>query len=121
MRFRALLLLLAAVILGSMAAYLVNSIVTQQAAQPPVTVEQTGIPTVVAITDLSVGLALETIHLTVTELPEGAVPEGAFHRPCPGIHRRGPDSPRRDARRGGRSAEQTVHGYPDSGADHQNS
>jgi len=78
MRYRALLLLLLAIVLGSLAAYLVNNIVTQQVSQP-LTVDQTvGIPTVVAVTDLSVGLGLEDIHLRVVELPEEAVPVGSY-------------------------------------------
>ena len=40
--------------------------------------QPTGIPTVVAVADLSVGLQLEDIHLRIVELPEEAVPVGAY-------------------------------------------
>ncbi len=78
MRYRALLLLLVAVVLGSLAAYLVNNIVQQQVSQPATEVQTSGVPTVIAVADLPVGLALEQIHLRVVELPEQAVPMGAF-------------------------------------------
>ena len=78
MRYRALLLLLLAVVLGSLAAYLVNNIVTQQASQPVAEDQPTGVPTVVAVADLAVGLELEDIHLRVIELPEEAVPTGSY-------------------------------------------
>ena len=78
MRYRALLLLLVAIVLGSLAAYLVNNIVTQQATQPATVAQETGVPTVVAITDLSVGLELQDIHLRVVELPQEAIPTGAY-------------------------------------------
>jgi len=78
MRYRALLLLLVAIILGSLAAYLVNNIVTQQVAQPVTQEAAAGIPAVVAVTDLAIGLELQQIHLRVIELPEEAVPTGAF-------------------------------------------
>ncbi|MBT8145738.1 MAG: Flp pilus assembly protein CpaB [Gammaproteobacteria bacterium] len=78
MRYRALLLLLLAIVLGSLAAYLVNNIVTQQVAQPAVVDQPAGVSTVVALTDLSVGLELEDIHLRVVELPEEAVPTGSY-------------------------------------------
>jgi pilus assembly protein CpaB len=78
MRSRALLLLLLAVVLGSLAAYLVNNIVTQQVALPVAVEQPAGVPTVVALTDLAVGLELEEIHLRVVELPEEAVPTGSY-------------------------------------------
>jgi len=78
MRYRALLLLLVAIVLGSLAAYLVNNIVTQQATQPATVAQETGVPTVVAVTDLSVGLELQDIHLRVVELPEEAIPTSAY-------------------------------------------
>ncbi|MCB1670994.1 MAG: Flp pilus assembly protein CpaB [Gammaproteobacteria bacterium] len=78
MRYRALLLLLVAVVLGSLAAYLVNNIVQQQVSQPVTEAQAAGVPTVIAVTDLPVGLALEQIHLRVIELPEEAIPVGAF-------------------------------------------
>jgi pilus assembly protein CpaB len=78
MRSRALLLLLLAIVLGSLAAYLVNNIVTQQVAQPVAVEQPAGVPTVVALTDLTVGLELENIHLRVIELPEEAVPVGSY-------------------------------------------
>lgn len=78
MRFRALLLLLAAIILGSLAAFLVNSVVTRQVTQQEVAAPPTGIPAVVAATDLTVGLSLEAVHLRVVELPADAYPAGAY-------------------------------------------
>jgi len=61
-----------------LAAYLVNNIVTQQATQPATVAQETGVPTVVAVTDLSVGLELQDIHLRVVELPEEAIPTSAY-------------------------------------------
>ena len=78
MRIRALLLLLLAVVLGSLAAYLVNNIVTRQVAQPVAVDQSEGVSTVVAVTDLSVGLELEDIHLRIVELPAEAVPVGSY-------------------------------------------
>ncbi len=78
MRYRALLLLLVAIVLGSLAAFLVNNIVTQQTAVPVSVEPDSGIPTVVAVTDLPVGLELQEVHLGIVELPEEAVPIGAY-------------------------------------------
>lgn len=78
MRYRALLLLLLAIVLGSLAAYLVNNIVTQQVGQPVAIDQPAGVPTVVAVADLTIGLELEDIHLGIAELPEEAVPIGSY-------------------------------------------
>lgn len=82
MRYRALLLLLVAIVLGSLAAYLVNNVVTQQVIQPETAAQPAGVPTVVALIDLPVGLQLEEIHLRIVELPEEAVPVGAYRSPA---------------------------------------
>lgn len=78
MRNRALILLLVAIMMGTLAAYLVNNIVTQQVNQPVLPEPPTGNPAVIAVTDLAVGLELSDIHLRVVELPEEAIPTGAY-------------------------------------------
>ncbi|MBL4821894.1 MAG: Flp pilus assembly protein CpaB, partial [Gammaproteobacteria bacterium] len=78
MRYRALLLLLIAIVLGALAAYMVNTVVTQQVSQQTDVVPVAGRPAVVAVTDLAVGLNLEPLHLRLVELPDDAYPAQSY-------------------------------------------
>lgn len=83
MRSRALLFLALALTLGGVAAYLVNQILTNQAAT---IVVETPAPrtetraTVVANMDLPIGTKLDESHLRVVELPLNAIPDNSFTR-----------------------------------------
>lgn len=83
MRSRALLFLALALTLGGVAAYLVNQMLTSQAAtvvvetRPP-QVESRA--TVIADMDLPIGTKLDQSHFRVVELPLNAIPVNSFTR-----------------------------------------
>lgn len=77
MRYKAILLLSIAVILGGLAAYMVSNSMNRELAGPEVARAVTQ-RVVVAAADLPVGTQLEGIHLRVVELPEGAAPPQTF-------------------------------------------
>lgn len=78
MQARALIMLAVALIMGGVAVYLVNTLITREkdvsGEVMPVGVR----PVVVAATDLSVGTRLDKVMLTVVDWPETSIPEGYF-------------------------------------------
>ena len=78
MRYKALLLLLLAVVFGGIAAYLVNSTLSKKLAEQADLKPLKVSTVVVAATDLPVGTALEPAMLRLTEWPSEALPDGSF-------------------------------------------
>lgn len=81
MRSRALVFLALALALGGVAAYLVNQMLTSQAAVPVAEApppRPEGRATVIADLDLPIGTELDESHLRVVELPRNAYPANSF-------------------------------------------
>lgn len=78
MRYRALILLGIAVVLGGLAAYTVNSIVSQEISVQDGMVSQQVQPAVVAGVDLTVGTTLDSPMLRIVDMPLDAYPAGSF-------------------------------------------
>ena len=77
MQSRALIMLIFAVIIGGVAAYLVSNQLQQKSDQVIVEKVETR-PVVVAARDLEIGATLDQVMLTTVEWPVAGVPEGAY-------------------------------------------
>ena len=78
MQARALIMLVVALIMGGIAVFMVNTLLTQKVEEAGGTVQQEARPIVVAAADLEVGTRLDKVMLQVVDWPAGSVPDGAF-------------------------------------------
>lgn len=78
MQARALIMLAIALIMGGVAVYLVNTLITRDK-EVGGELQPVGLrPVVVAVTDLDVGTRLDKVMLKAVDWPEASIPEGYF-------------------------------------------
>lgn len=80
MRYRALVLLGIAVVLGGLAAFMVSQVLNREIAVQAEMKPQKVEPAVVAAVDLPVGTKLEAVQLRVADLPVDAYPAGSYRK-----------------------------------------